>query len=200
MLVARVALPHLVLMGIALAGLSCGIFDTRDPDPPAQSSDEYIQPNTPDLVFTNMVNSFRDLNSINYVRSFSDEAVTGRVFVFEPTSQALSRYGAILMGWTRQSEQQYFDNMRSRLASGAGPSLLLSLSVQSFNSDSALYDATYELTIPHTQSTFPQTAKGRAQFYLIADAGGTWSIWRWSDFPDNQNAFTWSEMKGEFGR
>lgn len=196
----RTAVRRFVILGITLVGLSCGIFDTRDPDPPAQTSSEYIQPSTPDLVFTNMINSFRDLNSINYLRSFSDAAVTGRDFVFEPTSQALSRYGAILTGWTRQSEQQYFDNMRSRLAAGAGPSLLLSLSVQSFNSDSALYDATYELTIPHTQSTFPQTAKGRAQFSLIADGGGTWSIWRWIDFPDNQNTFTWSEMKGEFGR
>jgi hypothetical protein len=147
-----------------------------------------------------MINSFRDLSSINYVRSFSDVAATGRPFVFEPTSQALSRYGAILTSWTRQSEQQYFDNLRSRLPSGTGPTLVLSLSVQSFNSDSALYDATYELTVPHTQTTFPQVATGRAQFSLISDPGGTWSIWRWIDFPDNQNSFTWSEMKGEFGR
>lgn len=185
---------------LLLGGISCGIFETRDPESPAQTSAEFIQPSTPDLVFTNITNSFRDLSSINYVRCFSDVGVTGRQFVFEPTSQALSRYGTILTSWTRQSEQQYFDNMRSRLPSGTGPSLALSLSVQSFNSDSALYDANYELTIPHTQSTFPQIAKGRAQFFLIADAGGTWSIWRWIDFPDAQNNFTWSEMKGEFGR
>lgn len=189
-----------VVLVLAAVGLSCGIFETRDPEPPVQTSAEFIQPSTPDLVFTNMINSFRDLSSINYVRCFSDAVVTGRPFVFEPTSQALSRYGAILTSWTRLSEQQYFDNMRSRLPTGTGPSLILSLSVQSFNSDSALYDATYELTVPHTQSTFPQTAKGRAQFSLIADQGGTWSIWRWIDFPDNQNNFTWSEMKGEFGR
>jgi hypothetical protein len=191
---------HVTLLLLAATGLACGIFDTRDPQPPAQTSAEFIQPSTPDIVFTNMTNAFRDRSSINYVRCFSDVAVTGRAFVFEPTSQALSRYGSILTGWTRTSEQQYFDNMRSRLPSGTAPSLVLSLSVQSFNSDSALYDATYELTIPHMQTSFPQVAKGKAQFFLISDAGGTWSIWRWIDFPDAQNSFSWSEMKGEFGQ
>ena len=97
-------------------------------------------------------------------------------------------------------EQQYFENLRSRLSSGSVPSLVLSIDQQTIGADSALVEATYQLTVPHQLTSFPQTARGRAQFTLKPDETSNWYITRWIDFPNLQNDFTWSEMKGEFAQ
>ena len=187
---------------VAVLGASaCGIFETRDPEPPVQSGSNYLPPTEPSLVFTNMTNAFRDLNALNYVKSFSDTASAGRGYVFEPTPEARLRYGAVFLNWTRQSEQQYFENTKSRVTSSAVPSLeFLSLAAQSIQSDSAQYEATYLLNIPHAQSNIPREARGRAVFYMLADKSRNWVIWRWVDIAQAQNDFTWSDFKGQFGQ
>ena len=148
-----------------------------------------------------MANAFRDLNAVNYTRSFADSATAERDYLFEPTPQARLRYGAVFASWTRQSEQQFFENTKSRIPGGLVPSLeFLSLVAQSIQSDSAQYEATYRLNIPHTQSNIPSEARGRALFYMIADKSRNWVIWRWVDIAIAQNDFTWSDFKGEFGQ
>jgi hypothetical protein len=147
-----------------------------------------------------MINAFRDLNSLNYVRTFSDSAATDRLYRFEPTPQAQSKYGDVFQNWNRASEQQYFDNFRARIPQGSAATLELSFSVQIIQSDSAQFEATYRLVIPHTQSGVPQEARGHSQFFLVADRSRSWSIWRWVDLPLNQTDVTWSELKGAFGR
>lgn len=180
---------------------ACDVFQPRDPEPPSQSSSNYLPPTEPPIVFTNMVNAFRDLNSVNYIRSFSDTASSGRSFQFEPNPQSRLRYGGVFLNWTKQSEQQYFENIRSRLASGTSPVLVFeSLSAQSIQSDSAQYEATYRFTVPHTQQNIPTEARGRAQFFMLADKSRNWVIWRWVDIQINQNTFSWSDFKGEFGQ
>lgn len=190
-----------VLLVIVLQLFGCGIFDTREPEFPSQSSSNYIPPTEPAIVFTNMTNAFRDLNAVNYTRSFADSSTAGRNYSFEPTPPARSRYAAVFANWTRQSEQQFFENTRSRIPSGLTASLeFLSLVAQSIQSDSAQYDATYRLTIPHTQTNIPREARGRAIFSMIADRSRNWVIWRWVDIAISQNDVTWSDFKGEFGQ
>lgn len=189
----------ILILAILLTG--CGIFDTRNPESPSQTSSNYLPPTEPSIVFTNMSNSFRDINSLNYLRSFADSATAARNYSFEPTSQARLRYGAVFAGWTRQSELQFFENTKSKLQSGKAPTLeFLTLTAQSIQSDSAQYEATYQLTIPHTQSTVAQVAHGRALFSLVADKSRNWVVWRWVDIALAQNDFTWSDFKGAFGQ
>ncbi len=179
----------------------CGIFDTREPDSPSQTSSSYLPPTEPAIVFTNMTNAFRDLNAVNYARAFADSSTANRNYSFEPTPQARLRYGAVFVNWTRQSEQQFFENTKSKVPSGTVPSLeFLTLVAQSIQSDSAQYEATYRLNIPHTQSNIPKEARGRAIFSMVADKSRNWVIWRWVDIAIAQNDFTWSDFKGEFGQ
>ncbi|HWP83150.1 MAG TPA: hypothetical protein VNN76_10905 [Bacteroidota bacterium] len=185
---------------MAFSALSCNIFETRDPEPPTQSSSSFQPPTEPSIVFSNMINAFRDLNSLNYLRSFSDSAATNRSYRFEPTPQAQSKYGDLFQSWTRTSEQQYFDNFRTRVPQGSVATLELSFSVQIIQSDSAQFEATYRLVIPHTQPSVAQEARGHSQFFLVVDRSRNWSIWRWVDLPLNQQDVTWSELKGAFGR
>lgn len=192
---------HAALLVLVWQFFGCGIFDTRDPESPAQSSASYIPPTEPGIVFTNMMNAFRELNAVNYTRSFADSSTAGRHYSFEPTPQARSRYAAVFAGWTRQSEQRFFENAKSRIPSGATASLeFLSLVAQSIPSDSVQYDATYRLMIPHTQSNLPREARGRAIFSMVADRSRNWVIWRWVDIAIAQNDVTWSDLKGEFGQ
>jgi hypothetical protein len=180
---------------------ACDIFGTRTPEAPSQTSSTFTPPTDPSMVFTNLANAIHDLSTVNYLRSFADSSTSSRSFQFDPTPQARSLYGGVFLNWNRQSEQQYFENLRSKIASGSAASLeLLSLTAQSIQSDSAQYEATYRLTVPHTQSNIATVFQGRAQFLMITDRSRTWSIWRWIDLGGNQNEASWSDLKGAFAQ
>jgi hypothetical protein len=186
---------------VALVLSGCNIFDTRDPEPPSQSSSSFVPATEPSLVFSNMSNAFRDLNSLNYVKSFADSSTAGRGFSFEPTPQAKVKYTGVFLFWNKQSEQQYFDNMRSKIPTGSTAALVFqSLNVQSLQSDSAQYEATYSLTVPHSVAAVPKVATGKAQFFLLADRSRNWVIWRWVDLPTGTSNAAWSDLKGEFAQ
>ena len=191
-----------ILAGFTVIALlaGCNIFDTRDPEPPSQSSSSYVPATEPSLVFSNMSNAFRDLNSLNYLKSFADSSTAGRGFSFEPTPQAKVKYTGVFLAWNRQSEQQYFDNLRSKIPAGSTATLVFALSVQSLQSDSAQYEATYTLTAPHSVAAVAKVASGKAQFVLLADRSRNWVIWRWVDLPAGTNTFAWSDLKGEFAQ
>jgi hypothetical protein len=189
----------LLLSSVLLA--SCNIFETRTPESPAQTSSNYSPPINASDVFDNMQFAFSDLNTVNYLKSFSDSTTSGRTFRFDPSPQARSQYIGVFISWTRQSEQQYFDNMKSKLAAGSTASLSFTLNPTSIQSDSAQYDADYMLTIPHTQANLAKVFQGRAQFFLIKDrVSSTWAIWRWIDFRDARNDSSWSDLKGAFAQ
>jgi len=185
-----------LILGVSLLSFSSCIFETRTPENPAEPSANFKPPTEASDVFTNMEYSFGDKNSVNYRNSFADSSTAGRSFAFEPSSQALSKYG-VFLGWSRQSEEQYFNNIIAQLQPSSIPSLSLNIASQSVSTDSAFFEATYQLTVPHTRSSIPQTALGRAQFYLIKNNVQNWVIWRWVDLANQQGEFTWSDLKGE---
>jgi hypothetical protein len=190
-----------LLLLLASTHIACNLFETRDPEPPSQSSSTFIPATDPSLVFSNMTNAFRDMNSVNYLKSFADSSSAGRNFSFEPTQQARIKYGGAFLTWNRQSEQQYFENLRSKIPAGSVATLVFeSLTVQSLQSDSAQYEATYRLNVPHTVATLPTQATGKAQFLLVADRSRNWVIWRWIDLTTSTSTFSWSDLKGAFGQ
>jgi hypothetical protein len=186
---------------LVLTQVACNIFETREPEQPSQSSSTFVPATEPSLVFSNMTNAFRDMNSVNYLKSFADSSSAGRSFSFEPTQGAKIKYGGLFLTWNRQSEQQYFENLRSKIPSGSTATLSFeSLTVQSLQSDSAQYEATYRLTVPHTVAALPTVATGKAQFLLIADRSRSWVVWRWIDLTTSTSTFSWSDLKGAFGQ
>lgn len=184
----------------ALLALTCNIFETRDPENPVQSSANFTPPTDVNIVFDNMTNAFKDLSSFNYIQSFSDSALSGRTFVFQPSSQAASEHSGVFAAWSRQSEQQYFDNFKTQLQPSSVPSLLLSFTSESITADSAIVEGTYQLTIPHTKPAVEQSASGRFQFFLFKDSREFWVVSRWTDLADQPGDFTWSDFKGVFGQ
>ena len=191
--------PLLFFLAIFLC-ISCDLFKTRDPESPTQSSSSYIPATEPSIVFTNMANAIRDLNTVNYLKSFADSSSAGRSLRFDPTTQAGSRYGGVFLNWTKQSEQQYFENMKSKVPSGRNVSLEFLSLVGSPQGDSSQYNATYQLTVQHTQSNIAIQVRGQSQFFLMTDRSRNWVIWRWVDVQQNANDSTWSDVKGAFGQ
>jgi hypothetical protein len=148
-----------------------------------------------------MQHAFTDRNTLNYVSSFLDSSGTGRSFQFEPSAQARSQYVGVFLSWTKQSEEQYFNKMINEIASGSSASLVLSLNPVSVQSDSAQYDADYQLNIPHTQANIPKVFQGHSQFFLVRDRlSSMWYIARWVDLRDAQNDPGWSDLKGAFAQ
>jgi len=138
---------------------------------------------------------------VNYLSSFADSVNSDFVFTFEPTPQARLRYSGSFYTWTKFSEQQYFTALQPKLQTGASPTLeFLTLTQQGIASDSIQYEATYRLTVPHTQSNIPKQVQGSAQFFLVTDKSRYWVIRRWDDFAQNQNDSTWSDVKGLFAQ
>lgn len=193
----RSSLPLLILAAVLA---SCDLFETREPESPAQSGASYTPPTTVDIVLTNMAASFQDRNTLNYTRSFTDSVFSGRNLLFEPTSQALSRYAGVFSAWNKTSEQQYFDNFKAQLQPSAVPVLVLTKTSESPGADSAFVEGTYQLSIPHTKAGVAQSASGRFQFSLVRDSRQYWVIWRWVDLAQQTGDFTWSDFKGNFGQ
>ena len=193
-------LGSIVLAGFLVIFSSCGLFETRIPDPPTQTSSSFTPPVVDSLVFVNLVNALKDMNSLNYLRCLADTSTSSYAFQFDPTAQARQQYG-VFLNWTKQSEEQCFVNVKSKLQSNTTVTLeFLTLVRQSLPSDSTQYEATYRLTVPHTQPNVPTVAQGRILFFLVVDRSRYWVIRRWVDISLNQGDFTWSDVKGVFGQ
>lgn len=186
---------------VLLAATGCGLLETRPPQEPIEQSSSYVPPTEPALVLTNMENSFKEANTLNYARSFSDSASGGEAYTFEPSPQALLKYPGMFDQWTKRSEEQYFDNLKSKIVRGFSMSLTFArVSVQSVVSDSAQYEVEYVLTAPHSVPGVPSKATGKALFTLAADGSRNWAIKRWIEVPTTVDTFTWSDVKGLFGQ
>ena len=179
---------------VALFG--CGLFEPRNPEPPGQTSLDYIPATVPGIVMSNLKNAIAQKNVDNYVRSFSDPAVSSVTFVFNPSADASSIYPNV-REWTFADEREYFQNLVAK-ADGFS-SLILTPKDSLIGGTEATYNFDYLLSFQHTDAaTFPTTARGNLQFILAPDEANIWSIFSWSDFSTSAE-ITWSSFKGKFG-
>jgi hypothetical protein len=176
---------------------SCSILETRDPEPPGQSSSTFTPPTSPNIVLDNLVSAVRERNTDNYIKCLADSNFSTRRFSFVPTQEAQSQYFTVFSSWSIGGERGYFENLKSRTTSTATSLLLFSNGSETIQSDSAVYTRNYDLIYQHNVGGIPQEAKGTLQFYLGTDRNGLWMIYRWVDIKGNSD-FTWSDFKGRF--
>lgn len=187
-----------ICMFIAMSFAACDLFETREAEQPNQSGSTFIPPTSADLVLTNLRTAITERNTNNYLRCFVDTLHSSRQFVFHPTSSALSRYPALFSRWNLQSERAYFESIRALMSKDDASSLSFQGSFQLIASDSAVYNADYQLTFQHHVSGIPETVYGNVQFLFGTDRNKTWSIIDWID-TNNGAPTSWSELKGRFG-
>jgi hypothetical protein len=190
-----------VIVALALLVGGCGIFETRQAQPPQQGRSDFQPPTAPSIVITNLQNAVADKNADNYLSCLSDTSFGGRDFTFVPPVDVYNTYQGIFSVWNKNSEGSCFRNLVSQSTNSGSPVLTLtSESLVPQGPDSAVYNADYILIWPNSSSSKVQQVQGNLQFYLGIDRNQDWSIYRWIDSRVVDTLKTWSEMKAQFSQ
>ncbi len=188
-------MKRLILILIPLFIGGCDLFTTRTAQAPTQPRSDYQQAVTPDILITNFINSLKDKSDVNYLSCLSDSSFSHKVFYFSPSSAAIAQYPSLSDNWGKKNEQQYFDNLTTKVPQNMPITLTLSNVSESPQGDSLVYTASYFLTVPTNDPTFPQNYQGELQFNMIRDSRSIWSIYYWQD-TKSTNLPSWSDLKG----
>jgi hypothetical protein len=181
----------IVLLTALCAG--CGIFETRDPEPPNQSTSGFKPADVPNDVLYNFQLAFRNHDVENYIRCFSDTIASAHQFVFTPAS---GNFQDIFRAWSLDDERRYFQNLGTPTGGSSFISFADSQWVNS-SSSSTEYTANYVFFYPHIRTDLPKSVSGFMHLYLGLDNQRRWSINRWDDFRTTTDS-TWSYLKAHF--
>ena len=143
----------LIFFIIYLSG--CDLFSVRDAQPPNSPRSNYQQAVTPDILIENLVNSLKDKSVENYMASFANPSFTTQKFSFSPAPSAASQFPSLNEDWGLSNEEQYFNNLITKVDVNSPITLLLSNVSSSSLGDSLVYSASYSLNVPLTSSDLP---------------------------------------------
>ena len=176
---------------------SCGLLETRTPQPPNQGNTANPLATSPQILIDNLQASFANKNVNDYGKIFSDVGSVGKQYVFIPTQKAAGNYAALFSQWTTESELNYFTKAIASVSTAFTPTVSFSNVVLTpFQSDSALYETDYTVFLA------PTTYSGHTRFLMLPNKNtGAWVIYRWEDVQTSDNlALSWSDMKGQFSQ
>ncbi|MDX1430469.1 MAG: hypothetical protein R3282_09280 [Rhodothermales bacterium] len=186
---AGVCIAAIMLASVSDAG--CGVFGTRDPEPPITGGGTYRQPDTAEQVVSNLQSAVEELNTLNYRRSFSDG------FEFTPTSTAEAN-NPIWSGWSVTNEEQYFSALSSAAQFSVGHELVLdNASPVPVSERMSVVDSGYTLTINHNRPDIATEFAGQLRWEIEQGDDGLWRLIRWTDRELGSNP-SWSDLKAEF--
>lgn len=181
---------------VSLVHPGCDLFQTRDPEPPTQTSSGFKQPVTSDIVLDNLRTAVSEANADNYFRCFADTGSGAPPYLFNPSPEVLGGFAGVFSAWSPEEERTYFRNLG--VPQNAAPSLGFSNQHQLITSaDSVIYSMDYLLFYPHRRAGVPLSVQGRMQLHVGVDRQGRWSIYRWQDFKSTDDS-TWSYWKAVF--
>ena len=190
---------------------SCGIFDTREPDPPVTGNGFiWVDATSYQILLNNFEGSVKALDAENYKRIFIDPsdslAAGGRTpYQFIENSSADPSIRAVFNNWTIEMERNYLSRLKTVLVSNSRLGLdLKNVLTQQSSSNQVSVSADYTLSIPSTSSeVVPNTVTGKLilQLGLVKTERGTqeWRIITWIDTdPDGGKAYSWTDLKANF--
>lgn len=176
---------------------SCGLFDSRDVEPPIDPRSNFIPPTSPNLVMVNLQFAIAEKNIDNYMKCFVDSMFAGVSYRFfaDPSTQIQF---PVLADWNINNERIYYTNLVSSTNIESSSNLFFSNDNLQQTLDSAIYDAEYLLAFNHNRNVIPKTSKGKLRFVLVPDSRSLWGIKTWSDFKVEETDTTWSFLKASF--
>lgn len=177
---------------LVLAG--CDLLSTRDSEEPITARADFIPASTPDILFNNLISSFREKVVENYLACFVDESFLNKPYSFKPSAGASSKFQSLL-NWDIESERQYFNNLKAVSETGVPISLELTNENSSLQIDSAVYQFDYIITLSSSDASVQGIYQGSLQFIINLDSRNQWVITRWEDIEINEQP-SWSELKG----
>ncbi len=188
------AIKYFVIFLFALFLSSCDLISTREAEPPNTSRNNFLPATSPEILFTNLTNSFKDKVAENYIACFADPAFTEKQFTFVPTVSASAIFAAFA-NWDLTSERGYFTNLVNTLPPQTPVILSLSELGSSQYPDSSVYDFSYVINTNFSSENISETYEGNLKFTLILDSRQQWVIFRWVDY-EQAGKPSWSELKG----
>jgi hypothetical protein len=189
----------LLLVPLLLAGVSCSLFDTREPEPPSQAGSDFTPPNLPSDVIANLKNAIAQKNALNYMRSFADTTTIDESFRFIPSATARTAYPGVFDDWGRDKEDAHIKDLISHRPTLTSYSNLITTGDQYIpQGDATTFTSGYTFSFDTDDPGFPASARGRLQFIMKRDRNSFWVITEWTDSPEIDSVFTWSHFKGRF--
>ena len=188
-------MKYLFLIFFILFLSGCDLFSVRDAQPPNSPRANYQQAVTPDILIENLQNSLKDKSMENYMASFANPSFTNQKFSFSPAASAASQFPSLSDNWGLSNEEQYFNNLITKVDANSPITLLLSSISSSSFGDSLVYSASYSLNVPSTSPDLPSNYQGELKFNMIRDSRGVWVIYFWED-TKNSSLPSWSYLKG----
>ncbi|MFO7526195.1 MAG: hypothetical protein R6W68_12155 [Ignavibacteriaceae bacterium] len=175
---------------------ACDLFMTREAEPPDQSRANFQVATEPEIVISNLTNSFHDKNVQNYISCFIDSSFSEKRFLFQPSGEVVTQYPFLNQDWDLADEQRYFNSVTSSVQTDFPLSLTFTDESFTRSGDSVVFSATYFINIPVSE---PEASnyQGNIQFYMLNDDRSIWVIYYWQDIklPDLPS---WSELKGKY--
>ncbi|NWF87940.1 MAG: hypothetical protein HXY50_00600 [Ignavibacteriaceae bacterium] len=188
-------MKKLVFLILSFNLIGCDLFNTREAEPPEAPRSDYQTAFTPEILISNFINSLKDKDIENYLSCLADSSFTEKVFIFSPSSEALSQFPALGENWGKRNESQYLSNLKAKISEDVPIILSLSNTSTSVHGDSLTYIASYSLSTQINDDTYPSVYQGEMILELIRDSRFVWSIYLWRDIKGT-NFPSWSELKG----
>ncbi|MGD8781509.1 MAG: hypothetical protein PVH88_21405 [Ignavibacteria bacterium] len=179
---------------ILLLFYGCGLMETRDPEEPETTRSNFISPTTPDILFNNLVESFEEKITENYISCFVDASFLDEQYQFIPSASSLTRFSD-LSNWDIESERQYFNNLKSSTEEDSPIVLSLENEYADIQIDNAVYEYDYSLTLTTDDESLSAEYEGSVRFTIQIDSRNWWVVTKWEDFESGTNP-SWSELKG----
>ncbi len=180
----------------ALIFTGCDLLQTRNAESPNQPRSNFQQAVTPQILISNLINSLQDKDVQNYINCLVDSSFSEKKFVFSPSSGALSQYPFLLTDWNTKDEEQYLQNLITKVSAQSPITLALTNELYNPLGDSLIYTAAYNINVPNDQSE-PADYQGDLRLNMVRDNRSVWVIYFWQD-TKSTDLPSWSELKGKF--
>jgi hypothetical protein len=188
MSVPRYSLFAISIFLLLLSG--CGLFSTRQADPPTTGRHPWEPPRAPSDVLANLTQAMSDRDAVNYLRSFNSNG-----FTFEADNVALANDPS-LAGWSYDDESQHAQRLfnEGTLPRDSVIAAVFSNIVETTLGDSAEVRAQYTLAVGVALASAPHRMAGTGDFFMRLGSEGYWQIYRWRD-SRTEGQSTWSDLK-----
>lgn len=179
--------------------VSCGVFDTREPENPVNAGSAFESPTTPSLVLRNLESALNTANAGDYRKCFSDTSKGLPDFSFVASAQGISAAPTKFAQWGAEQEESYIRNLFSELQGGGVSSVRFSPQEVTDVpiADSLQFTAEYEVSFPHMRENAEREAKGTLYFTFRRSRQNEWYITTWQDVAA-ANETSWSLIKARF--
>ncbi len=173
---------------------ACDFLQTRQAEEPNRTRDDFLPSTTPEILFQNLTNAFKNKVTENYLACLVDPSFSEKQFVFIPTASASVIY-PVFQNWNLNSERDYFNALTNALPQETPVILSLTQLGYTQYGDSAVYDFSYVINLNYESESFSPIYQGNLKFTIILDQRRQWVISRWIDFEKDEYP-SWSELKG----